>query len=87
MTTTTPLGPIEATTGTSTTVIAPVGPLTWTWDPPKTPATMPATIAVTIPAFAPRPDVTPNASASGSATIATVIPARTSCRQEPRRPA
>ncbi len=67
--------PKRATTGSRTTVIAPVGPETWRFDPPKTAATVPATTAVARPACAPRPDATPKASASGSATIATVMPA------------
>ena len=54
--------------GTSTTVIAPVGPLTWTRLPPNTAASAPATIAVTSPAPAPMPELTPKPSASGSAT-------------------
>lgn len=37
--------------GTRTTVIAPVGPLTWTRLPPKTAASTPATIAVIGPAI------------------------------------
>ena len=39
--------PKRDTIGTRTTVIAPVGPYTCTFDPPKTAATTPATIAVT----------------------------------------
>jgi hypothetical protein len=79
--------PKWATIGSSTTVIAPVGPETWKFDPPKTAATKPATIAVMRPAAAPTPDATPNASASGSATTPTVIPARMSLRYEVDRPA
>ena len=45
------------------------------WLPPNSAARIPATIAVTRPASAPRPEVIPNASASGSATTATVTPA------------
>ena len=41
--------PSCATIGTSTTVIAPVGPETWKFEPPNTPATRPATIAVDQP--------------------------------------
>ena len=67
--------PYWAITGSSTTVIAPVGPDTCRFDPPKTAATTPATIAVIRPAPAPIPEVTPNASASGSATTPTVTPA------------
>ena len=71
----TPAEPCSWTTGISTTVIAPVGPETWMFDPPKTAARTPATTAVASPACAPRPDATPNARARGSATIATVSPA------------
>ena len=39
----------------STTVIAPVGPETWTFDPPNTPATSPATIAVIRPGLGAEP--------------------------------
>src|SRR3954452_18941173 len=70
-TTSTPCAPYRATIGTSTTVIAPVGPDTWTCEPPNTAATRPAMIAVTSPARAPSPVVIPNASASGSATTLT----------------
>ena len=41
--------PYWATTGASTTAIAPVGPDTWTCEPPKTAATRPATTAVIKP--------------------------------------
>ena len=41
--------------------MAPVGPDTWTFEPPKTAATMPATTAVTRPAAAPTPELMPNA--------------------------
>ena len=61
--------------GTSTTVIAPVGPDTCRLDPPKTAANAPATTAVVRPAAAPSPEEIPKPSASGSATIATVRPA------------
>src|SRR6185312_2408626 len=72
--------PWAATTGPSTTTIAPVGPDTWMFDPPKTAAITPATIAVMSPLSAPAPELTPNARASGSATIPTVMPATTSPR-------
>lgn len=62
--------------------MAPVGPDTWTWDPPKTAATRPATTAVIRPAAAPTPELIPNANASGRATTPTVTPARMSRRQE-----
>ena len=68
-------GPNFAITGTKTTVIAPVGPLTWNLDPPKTAANKPATIAVDIPAAADIPAVIPKPIARGSATMATVVPA------------
>jgi hypothetical protein len=74
-TTSTPDPPNWATMGSSTTVIAPVGPLTCRLLPPKTAATNPATIAVTSPAAAPMPEATPKARASGRATKATVTPA------------
>ena len=80
-------GPYWATTGTSTTAIAPVGPDTCRWDPPNTAATTPATTAVTSPAAAPTPDTTPNPSASGRATMPTVTPASRSPRQDRDRPA
>ena len=86
-TTSTASAPKRATTGTSTTVMAPVGPETCTLDPPKTAATIPATMAVTKPASAPRPVVMPKARASGRATTPTVAPAITSARQLSRRPA
>lgn len=64
-TTSTPSAPWVATMGMSTTVIAPVGPLTCTLLPPKTAARIPATMAVVIPAAAPTPDATPKPSARG----------------------
>ena len=79
-------GPRAATSGTSTTVIAPVGPDTCRCEPPKTAATAPATTAVTRPGAAPTPVATPNASASGSATMPTVRPAARSRGQDRRRP-
>jgi hypothetical protein len=78
--------PCAATIGASTTTMAPVGPETCTFDPPKTAATRPATIAVMSPASAPAPELTPKASASGSATMPTVRPATRSARQLERRP-
>ena len=81
------VAPYRETIGTSTTVIAPVGPDTCTFEPPKTAATTPATIAVIKPAVAPRPLVIPKASASGSATTPTVTPATTSPRHVCRNPA
>ena len=74
-TTSTPLAPYSATIGTSTTVMAPVGPEICRLLPPKTAATVPATIAVISPAAAPRPDVIPKANANGKATTPTVMPA------------
>ena len=59
--------------GTRTTVIAPVGPLTWTRLPPKTAASTPATISVIGPAPAPIPELTPNPSAS-SLSCGAVVP-------------
>ena len=47
--------PCCATIGASTTAIAPVGPDTWTFEPPNTAATRPATTAVISPAAAPTP--------------------------------
>ena len=78
--------PCWATIGASTTAMAPVGPDTWTFDPPKTAATSPATTAVVSPAAAPTPELMPNASASGRATTPTVTPARASRRQDVRSP-
>ena len=78
--------PWTATTGASTTTIAPVGPETWTCEPPMTAATRPATTAVMSPASAPTPELTPNASASGRATIPTVIPASRSVFQDEPSP-
>ena len=60
--------------------IAPVGPETCTGEPPKTAAMRPATIAVMRPASALRPELTPNPSASGSATMPTVSPESRSVR-------
>src|SRR3954468_6870568 len=82
----TPVVPNLAMTGTSTTVIAPVGPDTCRFDPPKMAATAPAITAVISPACAPSPEVTPNANANGNATTATVNPA-TRSRRGPRRTA
>ena len=73
--------PCVATMGPRTTTMAPVGPETCTWDPPKTAATTPATIAVIRPASAPAPLLTPKARASGRATMPTVSPASRSPRQ------
>ena len=73
--------PWVATTGASTTTMAPVGPDTWTWEPPKIAAISPATIAVIRPASAPTPEEMPKPSARGSATIPTVSPAIRSLRQ------
>ena len=78
--------PYWAITGNSTTVMAPVGPDTWTWLPPKIAATRPAMIAVTRPAAAPAPDATPKPSASGRATTPTVSPDMRSLAQERRSP-
>src|SRR5437763_17033094 len=78
----TALAPYWCTTGTNTTVMAPVGPETCTLEPPNTAATSPATIAVISPAVAPSPLVIPNASANGNATTPTLMPASTSCRHE-----
>ena len=79
--------PCWETIGARTTAMAPVGPDTWTWEPPNTAATRPATTAVISPAAAPTPELIPNASASGSATTPTVMPARMSRRQVRGRPA
>jgi hypothetical protein len=78
-------GPRAATIGISTTVIAPVGPLTWKFDPPKNAATIPATIAVVTPTAGDTPVETANPSASGRATIATVTPATRSAPRYSRR--
>ncbi len=79
--------PWLATNGISTTVIAPVGPLTCRFEPPKIAATAPATTAVTRPMVGPTPVATLNASASGSATMPTVSPAARSRPQDVRSPA
>ena len=70
--------PYFVTTGIKTTVIAPVGPLTWYLDPPKRAAINPAIIAVVNPDAALNPEVIPKPIARGSATIATVRPAKKS---------
>ncbi len=75
VTSATDASPCWATIGASTTAIAPVGPETWNREPPSTAATTPAITAVTSPAAGPTPELTPNASASGSATTPTVSPA------------
>lgn len=67
--------PCAATSGARITAMAPVGPETWTWEPPKTAATSPAITAVTNPAAGPTPEDTPKARAKGKATIPTVRPA------------
>ena len=51
----TPFAPYRWTTGISTTVIAPVGPDTWRFEPPKIAARPPATIAVINPGEHPGP--------------------------------
>jgi hypothetical protein len=79
--------PWTATTGASTTTMAPVGPDTCTGEPPITAATSPATIAVISPVSAPTPELTPNARASGSATMPTVMPASRSVRHHAASPA
>ena len=82
VTTATAPTPCFATIGARTTTMAPVGPDTWTCEPPNTAATSPATIAVTSPASAPAPDAMPKPSARGSATMPTVSPASRSPRHE-----
>src|SRR4051794_3719005 len=82
----TELAPKRATRGTSTTVIAPVGPETCGSEPPNPPAPSPATIAVGGPAAAPSPVVIPKANANGSATPPTVNPASTSVRHDRDKP-
>ena len=77
--------PWAATTGARTTTMAPVGPETWTLDPPMTAATSPATTAVMSPASAPTPELTPKARARGSATMPTVMPANKSVFQADRK--
>ena len=73
--------PWAATTGPSTTTMAPVGPETWMLEPPNTAAMTPATMAVIRPLSAPAPELTPKARASGSAMMPTVSPATMSPRQ------
>ncbi len=75
-------GPWAATTGARTTTMAPVGPETWTLDPPMTAAHQ-AGYHSGDRARPPRrrPELTPKASASGSATMPTVMPAKRSVFQ------
>ena len=61
-----------------TTVIGPVGPLTWVFVPPKRAAKNPRKIAPYKPAFTPNPDCTPKASARGNATTPAVKPPKRS---------
>ena len=68
--------------GIRTTVIAPVGPLTWYLEPPNIAARKPAITAVVRPDAALIPEVAPNPSANGSATTATVTPATRSKESE-----
>jgi hypothetical protein len=62
------------------TMKAPVGPVTENLVPPSSEARNPAMTAVKMPACGVTPLAMANAIASGSATIPTVNPARTSCR-------
>ncbi len=69
-----------AMTTAMATAIGPVGPEITVLVPPKVAAKKPTATAPYSPAIAPRPDATPNASASGSATTAAVSPPKTSPR-------
>ena len=64
---------------------APVGPPTWTREPPSAEIRNPATTAVTRPLSGEAPLAIPSAIASGSATIATVSPAIASLRMSRTR--
>ncbi len=55
-------------------VIGPVGPDIWVRVPPNTAAKKPTAMAPYMPDAAPRPEATPNASATGSATYVAVMP-------------
>ena len=61
-------------------VIAPVGPPIWNREPPKIEIAAPAMIAVYSPRSGETPLAMANAMASGNATIPTITPASTSCR-------
>ena len=62
------------------TVIGAVGPEIWDRVPPKIAAKKPIAIAPYRPAAAPRPEATPKAIATGSATTAAVTPPKISPR-------
>jgi hypothetical protein len=72
--------PCSAITEKTTTMKAPVGPPICTRLPPMAEIRNPATTAVTRPWAGSAPEAMAMASDSGSATIATVIPARRSAR-------
>ena len=71
---------LEMTTAIAT-AIGPVGPEITFLVPPNTAAKNPTATAPYSPAIAPRPEATPKASASGSATTADVSPPKTSPRR------
>ena len=75
---TSPSNPSFATIPATIVANAAVGPAIWTLLPPSAEMTNPATIAVKIPASGPTPDASASAMDSGSAMIATMIPAVTS---------
>jgi hypothetical protein len=60
---------------------APVGPPIWKREPPSAEISKPATTAVSSPLSGVVPLATASAMANGSATIATVRPARASLRK------
>ncbi len=67
-----------------TTTNAPVGPPTWTRDPPRPEIRKPAMTEVISPLSGDAPLAMPSAMANGNATMATVSPATTSARNPPR---
>ena len=73
-----PSVPSRATIPATMVANAAVGPAIWTLLPPKNDTRKPATIAVYTPASGPTPDAMASAIESGSAIIATMIPATTS---------
>ena len=75
------LSPVEMNTTEMATASGAVGPEIWVLVPPKTAAKKPTAMAPYSPAMAPRPDATPNASDSGRATTAAVMPPNASSRK------
>ena len=75
---TSPSSPSLATIPATMVANAAVGPAICTLLPPNAEITNPATMAVKIPASGPTPEASASAMDSGSAMIATMIPAVTS---------